>query len=172
MNPLNLEKNPPPLDQTIKTIGFEEILRSVQDDILNFSEDSSDLNQPYLAIIKGQIGSGKTALVRHLISNLHEQIKFGEYLQQNKNKLPIFTSSINPETNLHILNAWKPILQMMLTHYCKKQATKRENFLHEMIQLHNQESKPDLICKIFNVQREVMLKKFPQLFEKKQIQPN
>lgn len=76
-------------------------------------------------------------MVRHLIQNLHESVEFSEYLQENNNKLPIFASSINPETQLHILNAWKPILQMMLTHYCKKQGAKRETFLNELILLHN-----------------------------------
>jgi len=64
---------------------------------------------PYLAVVKGEVGSGKTAFAKHLIDELHQVSEFEAHIKSN-NQLPIFTSVVNPETQLHFLNAWKPII--------------------------------------------------------------
>ena len=79
------------------------------------------------------MGSGKTALVRHLFDELHENEAFKPYLNKISKKLPIFTSTINAETELSFLGAWRPIFQMMIQFYCKKNGLKREHFIAEKI---------------------------------------
>ena len=79
------------------------------------------------------MGSGKTAFLRHLFDELHEIEAFQEYMNGNKQKLPIFTSTINAETELQFLGAWRPILQMMIQFYCKKNRLRKEQFIAEKI---------------------------------------
>ena len=109
MNPLNLERNTEP-NKKIQTLGFQDMRESLAADIAEYYSDENEQNWPYLAVIKGEVGSGKTAFARNLIDDLHKADEFGPYLRANKNKLPIFASAVNPETQYHFLNAWKPIM--------------------------------------------------------------
>ena len=101
------------------------------------------------------MGAGKTAFVRDLFDGLHEAEAFKQYMEYNskKGKLPIFTSYINAESKLHVLNGWRPILQMMLCYHCKKNEhrQKREHFIAECILRSGNEDKSDLICEIFGI---------------------
>ena len=99
------------------------------------------------------MGAGKTAFVRDLFDGLHEAEAFKPYMECNKGKLPIFTSYINAETKLHVLNGWRPILQMMLSYHCKKNRQKREHFIAECILRSGNEDKSDLICEIFGINK-------------------
>ena len=109
MNPLNLERNTEP-SKKIHTLGFQEMRESLAADIAEYYSEDNEQNWPYLAVIKGEVGSGKTAFARNLIDDLHGAAEFGPYLRTHKNKLPIFASAVNNETHYHFLNAWKPIL--------------------------------------------------------------
>ena len=102
-------------------------------EIAEYYSDDSLENCPYLAVIKGEIGSGKTAFARQLIDELHSTNDFVPYLRRNKEKLPIFTSTVNAETQLHFLNVWKPIFQMMMVFLCKQKNMKKEIFLADAI---------------------------------------
>ena len=52
-----------------KTFGFESILRDVKCELLDFFKAHQPFS-PYLLTIKGEIGSGKTVFVLHLIEEL------------------------------------------------------------------------------------------------------
>lgn len=72
MNPLFLEKNTEP-GQRIRLLGFNEMMYGLVSDITEYYSDEEGAQQyPYMAVIKGELGSGKTAFARCLIDNLHE----------------------------------------------------------------------------------------------------
>ena len=52
-----------------QTFGFEAILQDVKDELLDFCQLDCPFS-PYLLTIKGEIGSGKTIFVLHLIEEL------------------------------------------------------------------------------------------------------
>ena len=73
-NPLNLDQS---LDQgtRMRTHGFNDTLNRIIGDLtIYYSEDKNEDWQdwPYIAIIRGQIGSGKTAFARNLVDDLHQ----------------------------------------------------------------------------------------------------
>lgn len=78
---------------------------------------------------------------------------FGPYLRANKDKLPIFSSAVNAETQLHFLNAWQPIIQMLFTFYCKRHNVKKEAFLGDIINNMRLFDKVDLLCKVTGVEK-------------------
>lgn len=72
MNPLFLEKNTEP-GQKMRILGFNEMMYSLLSDITEYYSDREGTqDDAYLAVIKGELGSGKTAFARCLIDNLHE----------------------------------------------------------------------------------------------------
>lgn len=87
-------------DRFTRTIGFETILKTLTDDVIHYTGPQEGCRKPYLALLKGQIGSGKTALMKHLFRDLKSVNLFQPYLERNKRKLPIFSSQTNPETML------------------------------------------------------------------------
>ena len=76
---------------------------------------------PYLAVVKGEVGQGKTAFARHFLSELHTVPGISDLIKQSNDsqnltsneELPIFSSSVNSETQMHFMNAWRPIFQAM-----------------------------------------------------------
>ena len=67
-------------------------------------EEGSSVNsldqRPYIAIVKGETFSGKTAFISHLFDELHSVPYWQPYLKANREKLPIFVSQINVENKL------------------------------------------------------------------------
>ena len=51
----------------------------VNDITIYYSAEENE--KPLITVIKGEIGSGKTAFVRNLIDELHQVTDFGPYLQ-------------------------------------------------------------------------------------------
>ena len=92
------------LDERSVTIGWDEILDDFAEELKIYytaSEDDDTLDQhPYVAIIKGESFSGKTAFIKHLFDELHKVDYWQPYLRANRNKLPIFVSHINSENKL------------------------------------------------------------------------
>ena len=70
-NPLTLERNTDYTQKT-KTKGFEETLSKISQDIVDYYTTTKSENIPLIFVIKGEVGSGKTALVRHLFDELHD----------------------------------------------------------------------------------------------------
>ena len=79
-------------------------------DIREYYTEDIYTESPYIGVLKGEVGSGKTAFAKHLIDDLNQISEFETYLLRNNGQLPIFSSVVNPETQLHFLNAWKPII--------------------------------------------------------------
>ena len=61
------------LNERSVTIGYEESLKDLLDDLtdyyINGMEDSLDV-RPYVAIVKGETFSGKTAFIKHFFDEL------------------------------------------------------------------------------------------------------
>ena len=132
MSPLNLERgNGKDNKVKHKTFGFESSLQNLKQEIIAFFEQS-DPNDPFLATIKGELGSGKTVFALNLIEELSTSYEFKQYQSQFQ-KLPILTSTINPESDLQFLNIWRPILQMLMTYYCQRESTRREFVLKTLL---------------------------------------
>jgi type II secretory pathway predicted ATPase ExeA len=89
-------------------LGFNDTINSVVLDIESYFKEAE--NGPYLCMIKGQIGAGKTVFARNLIEELHNVPEFSEYLKNNRKQLPVFTSMVDAERELTYLAAWRPIL--------------------------------------------------------------
>ena len=162
LNPLNLERNSESSNvQKVRTMGFQEMLQDLRDDIVNYytADETDQPDFPYLAIIKGEIGSGKTAFARNLIDDLHSSSEFNSYLNSNKGKLPVFASNINAETFMHFLNAWQPILQMMMVFFCKRIHSKKETFMADFITRREIYEMTDVLCELFAVDKASMLQK-------------
>jgi hypothetical protein len=62
---------------------------------------------PFLAAIKGELGSGKTIFALTLIEDL---LKDEDFAEMTKAKNNAFCSSLNAETQYSFLNIWRPIL--------------------------------------------------------------
>ena len=97
VNPLNLERNTES-KMKVRTTNFSEILSSLTSDITEYYGETMQDEWPYMAVIKGEIGSGKTTFARNLIDELQNSNDFAPYLRANKGKLPVFASAINAET--------------------------------------------------------------------------
>ena len=69
VNPLNLERNTES-KMKVKTNSFREILDSLTGDITDYFSEDNQRDWPYMAVIKGEIGSGKTTFARNLIDDL------------------------------------------------------------------------------------------------------
>ena len=67
-----------------KTVGFETTLKTITNDIVKYSEPQKGDLKPYVALLKGQIGSGKTAFMKHLFDEMQELPVFKPYLDRNK----------------------------------------------------------------------------------------
>ena len=68
---MHLERNTD-YDKKTHTIGFETILKTLSDDVIEYAGPQQGCIKPYVALVKGQIGSGKTALMKHLIRGLKQ----------------------------------------------------------------------------------------------------
>lgn len=88
-----------------------------------------------------------------MIDDLKQVRDFGPYLRSNKEKLPVFASTVNAETQLHFLNAWQPIIRMMFSFYCKRHNVKREIFLGDIIMNMRLFDKVDLLCQLTGVDK-------------------
>ena len=69
VNPLNLERNTESFLK-VRTPSFEAMLRDLTDDITEYYSEEPQRDFPYMAVIKGEIGSGKTVFARNLIDDL------------------------------------------------------------------------------------------------------
>ena len=79
MSPLNLERgNGKDNKVKHKTFGFESSLQNLKQEIIAFFEQS-DPNDPFLATIKGELGSGKTVFALNLIEELSNSYEFKQY---------------------------------------------------------------------------------------------
>ena len=58
-----------------KTIGFESILDDLSEKLVDFAK-RDDSNQPFLAVIKGEVGSGKTTFALSLIEEIQSSQDF------------------------------------------------------------------------------------------------
>ena len=70
--------------------------------------------------------------MRQLIDEFHKIPSFEPYLERHSD-LPVFTSTLNPESELHFLSSWRPIFQMLLQYFCKIRHMQREQFVAECI---------------------------------------
>ena len=79
MNPLNLERgNGKDKKVQVKTFGFESHLSSLKQEIIYFF-DQANSSEPFLATVKGCIGSGKTVFALNLIDELLSSYEFRQF---------------------------------------------------------------------------------------------
>ena len=158
LNPLNLERgSAKEKRQKMKTFGFDAALDALKQDIVQYFESPPEA--PFLATIKGEIGSGKSVFALNLIDELLVTEQFRYYqTQSHGSKLPILTSTINPESDLQFLNAWRPILQMLLAYYCKKDSLRKDYVLKILLQSTQDstgtENKRELLREILGIPNE------------------
>ena len=104
-----------------------------------------------MAVIKGEIGSGKTLFALNLIDEIAASRDL-RLLQEKQGKTWIYASSLNAETELMFLNIWRPVLQMMLINLCKRENWRKEKVIRMLIKAagddYKIESKLELICSI------------------------
>ena len=104
---MHLDRNTNLLEKQ-QTIGLEDMIREIVDDITDYFTEKETSNCPFVSVIWGNIGSGKSELMRQLIDEFHKIHSFEPYLERH-NDLPVFTSTLNPESELNFLNSWRPI---------------------------------------------------------------
>lgn len=115
-NPMIIERNGDQKNLNIKKmVGCRELLEELILSLQDFFSKDAIIDQPFLAAIRGEIGSGKTYFARSLIEDLNKISDF----QNSDGKMPVFTSSLNADTQLQFLNIWQPILKQMFSYYCK-----------------------------------------------------
>ena len=69
------------------------------------------MNAPYVAVVKGIVGAGKTAFIKHTIFDLQKLPLFQKLDKISGKKVdPVFASTLNADTFLLFLNIWRPIL--------------------------------------------------------------
>ena len=75
---LQVHQNPLDLDlsydtgQKVQTRGFNDTLNSLVNEISVYYSDDNEQDWALLAVVRGHIGSGKTAFARNLIDDLHK----------------------------------------------------------------------------------------------------
>ena len=74
-----LERECPTTKPATATVGFESLLEDMKNEVLLYFADSSN-KEPYIAVIQGEIGAGKTAFMRHLFQELKQSEQFSEYV--------------------------------------------------------------------------------------------
>ena len=166
---MNLQRSTDLQAETV-TIGFETTMDDVKRGLAQYYSQE-EFRGPYVSIIKGAIGSGKTVFMKHLFAELKTVESFKPYLSQNREKLPIFTSNTNAETSLHFLNVWRPIFQMMVRFHCKRSNLKCEHFVADCITKSGNADKVDLICELTGVDKSRMGTKYLSQLTEAQITP-
>ena len=66
-----LDRNTNLLEKT-QTFGFEKTISMVVSDITDYFTQKEMYNCPFVSVIRGNIGSGKTELMRQLIGEFHK----------------------------------------------------------------------------------------------------
>jgi pantothenate kinase-related protein Tda10 len=110
-NPLILERSND-IKRRNKAVGIDHQLFDLTEKLLDFCQQE-DPNSPFMAVIKGEAGSGKTLFALNLLDEIANSSEF-RMLNERQGKLPIYSSSLNAESELKFLNIWRPVLQMML----------------------------------------------------------
>ena len=160
-NPLILQRDSNfDISKNADTLGFDELLDVMTNEIEEYFADS-ERTDPYLALIQGEVGSGKTAFMRHLFEKLKECDQFADYLEvdSNKERLPIFASMINPESRLHFLSAWRPIFTMLIKYFCKREKVNKHHFIANFIRKEGVPELAELIMEITGVELKWMKRK-------------
>ncbi len=112
------------------------------------------LDSPFLAVIKGEVGSGKTTFALNLVEEIQSSKDF-KILQGQQVKSFIYSSTLNAETELQFLNIWRPVLQMMFITVCKRLNMKKEKLLKLLLSKNGEEQenckKIDVLCSILGI---------------------
>ena len=66
--------------------------------LVDFSKNN-DIDWPFMAVVKGEVGSGKTLFALSLIDEITSSRDF-RLLQEKQGKTWIYTSSLNAESEL------------------------------------------------------------------------
>ena len=135
------------------TIGLEDMINKAVEEVKKYytEQDEQEQVSPQVTVIKGKIGSGKTAFIMSVLAELEKVNAFQPYLSRHKGKMPCFASKLNAETQLHFLSIWRPIFQMLLQFHCKRSHQRRESFIADCILKSANENKTDLICEITGI---------------------
>ena len=158
-NPLILQRETELVAPTGSTIGFEGIIQEEKFKLQEYFTNEQESSKPYITMVMGEVGSGKTSYMRHLISELKSVQPFEQYYESNKNRLPIFCASINAESALHFMNAWRSIFQMLIKFYTKKNQLNKHHFIGKFIINEDACEIADLITEICGVDYMSMKKK-------------
>ena len=121
-------------DKITKTVGYEQLITEMREEIRQYFVEDQFNSIPYLAVVKGEVGQGKTAFARHFLSELHTVPGISDLIKESNDsqnltaneELPIFSSSVNSETQMHFMNAWRPIFQAMFFWYCSRNRSVKE----------------------------------------------
>lgn len=128
-NPLTVSMHSAGFSDKQKITGLAaDGVKSLKSEIITYF--SQLMRTPYMASVKGELGSGKTLFIRSLLAELYESDDL-KRMMQPKNKF--FCSSLNQETQYNFLNIWRPILTQLLTWVCKKDKVKREQVLQSLL---------------------------------------
>ena len=77
-------------------------------------EQQENENPAYTLTLSGDSGSGKTLLARCLIEALRKK------LPREQQRVEILTSSLNQESSMRFLAAWRPIAQQLAVIHAKQ----------------------------------------------------
>jgi len=157
-----------------KPVAIDQTLFDLTEKLLEYCRND-DPNQPFMAVVKGEVGSGKTLFALSLLDELNNSSDF-RMLGERQGKAPLFTSSLNAETELQFLNIWRPVLQMMLLHICKRDNIRKDKVLKILLNEGGDdarnENKLELLCDILAIDMDLVRAKFPKkVVEAPQIEP-
>jgi len=154
--------------KVVNTIGFEDMMIKMVAEVLDYFWKRPSV--PYVAFITGQIGSGKTAFIKHFIKALEDDPQTETYKHPH-GRLPIFASTVNAETRLHFLNVWRPIFQMLTKYYCKKMGLKKNEFVARVVKEKGLTNQHELIFDICGVDLQQIHGKLKEELQKPQVTP-
>ena len=152
MNPMCLERSTDTKKQKFKLVGpADSAVLDISIEIVDYFQQSNT-SKPYLAAIKGEIGSGKTLFARCLIDEL---LVSDDFIDMMGGKMSIFCSSLNSESQFQFMNIWRPILQQMMSWYCKKDNLRREQVIELLLGTgegyESNQNKIQLMCLLLGV---------------------
>lgn len=121
------------------------------DDLVDYFDADSRQVRPFFLVVSGEIGSGKTLFGRCLFDSLKRKKDFLRDDQLGPEFKAILTSSLNAESQMWFLNAWRPVLQMMMVLVTKRTGQSPLKVIQKLMNSAHDDRFFDLILEIFNL---------------------
>jgi len=121
-------------------------LSRLVNDIVDYFESDNQNEEPLVAAVVGEAGSGKSLFGRCLYEALRKR---RDFLRDPDSKA-ILTGALNAETQMQYLGIWRPVLRMMLGLLCRRSNSQPETVACRLIKGLREEAQ-NMVLSIFGL---------------------